>query len=211
MNFSTGKKAALLIFLILLIDQSLKFWIKTHMLMGQEYRIFGDWFIIHFTENNGMAFGMEFGGNAGKLILSMFRILAEGGICWYLVHLIKSKAHTGFVLSFALILAGALGNILDSAFYGLIFTESYYQVASLFPQNGYATFLHGRVVDMLYFPIIKGHYPSWIPFVGTDQFIFFRPVFNIADSSITVGVFIILFFQKKFFKAEKEKLVEQEG
>ncbi len=212
MNFSTGKKAALLIFLILLIDQSLKFWIKTHMMMGQEYRIFGDWFIIHFTENNGMAFGMEFGGNAGKLILSMFRILAVGGICWYLVHLIKSKAHTGFVLSIALILAGALGNILDSAFYGLIFTESYYQVANLFPHTGgYATFLHGRVVDMLYFPIIKGHYPSWIPFVGTDQFIFFRPVFNIADSSITIGVFIILFFQKKFFKAEKEKLVEQEG
>jgi len=205
MNFSNGKKAALLIFLVLLIDQSVKFWIKTHMMMGQEYRILGDWFIIHFTENNGMAFGMEFGGNAGKLILSMFRILAVGGIGWYLVHLVKTKAHTGFVLSIALILAGALGNILDSAFYGLIFNESYYQVAQLFPHGGgYATFLHGRVVDMLYFPIIKGHYPSWIPFVGTDQFIFFRPVFNIADSSITIGVFIILLFQKRFFKQEKE-------
>lgn len=205
MNFSNGKKAALLIFLVLLIDQSVKFWIKTHMMMGQEYRILGDWFIIHFTENNGMAFGMEFGGNAGKLILSMFRILAVGGIGWYLVHLVKTKAHTGFVLSIALILAGALGNILDSAFYGLIFNESYYQVSQLFPHGGgYATFLHGRVVDMLYFPIIKGHYPSWIPFVGTDQFIFFRPVFNIADSSITIGVFIILLFQKRFFKQEKE-------
>jgi signal peptidase II len=205
MNFSTGKKAALLIFLVLLIDQSVKIWIKTHMMMGEEYRILGDWFIIHFTENNGMAFGMEFGGNFGKLVLSMFRIFAVAGIGWYLVHLIKTKAHTGFVLSIALILSGALGNIIDSAFYGLIFDNSYYQLAHLFPQSGgYSSFLHGRVVDMLYFPIIKGHYPSWMPFVGTDQFIFFRPVFNIADSSITIGVFIILLFQKRFFKAEKE-------
>jgi len=204
MNFSTGKKAALLIFLVLFIDQSVKIWIKTHMMMGQEYRILGDWFIIHFTENNGMAFGMEFGGNGGKLVLSMFRIFAVAGIGWYLVHLVKTKAHQGFVLSIALILAGALGNILDSAFYGLIFDNSYYQIAHLFPQNGgYATFLHGRVVDMLYFPILKGHYPSWVPFVGNDQFIFFRPVFNIADSSITIGVFIILLFQKRFFKPEK--------
>ena len=205
MNFSTGKKAALLIFLVLLIDQSVKIWIKTHMMMGQEYRILGDWFIIHFTENNGMAFGMEFGGDGGKLVLSMFRIFAVAGIGWYLVHLVKTKAHQGFVLSIALILAGALGNIIDSAFYGLIFDNSYYQVAHLLPQNGgYSTFLHGRVVDMLYFPILKGHYPSWIPFVGSDQFIFFRPVFNFADSSITIGVFIILLFQKRFFKPEKE-------
>jgi signal peptidase II len=203
MNFSTGKKAVLLIFLVLLIDQSVKIWIKTHMMMGQEYRILGDWFIVHFTENNGMAFGMEFGGDGGKLILSMFRIFAVGGIGYYLFHLIKTKAHVGFVLSIALILAGALGNIIDSAFYGLIFNESSYQVAQMFPQGGgYASFLHGRVVDMLYFPILKGHYPSWIPFVGSDQFIFFRPVFNFADSSITIGVFIILLFQKRFFKAE---------
>ncbi len=207
MNLSTGKKAALLIFLILLIDQTVKIWIKTHMTMGQEYRILGDWFIIHFTENNGMAFGMEFGGNFGKLILSMFRILAIGGGIWYIFELIKTKAHSGFIFCIALIIAGALGNVLDSAFYGLMFNESYYQVAQMFPEGGgYATFLHGRVVDMLYFPLIKGHYPSWIPYVGSEQFIFFRPVFNIADSSITIGVFIILIFQKKFFKAETEKV-----
>lgn len=188
--------------------------------MGQEYKIIGNWFIIHFTENPGMAFGMEFGGLSGKLVLSIFRIIAVGGLCWYLIHLVKEKAHIGFILSIALIFAGATGNIIDSAFYGLIFDKgmiydqnlgywvSYSGIAEI-GSPGYAGFLKGTVVDMLHFPIIKGHYPSWFPFVGSEQFVFFRPVFNIADSSITIGVFIILLFQKRFFKAEKEKLEGQ--
>jgi signal peptidase II len=200
-KLSLGKIAVLTIFLVLLIDQCVKFWIKTHMMLGQEYRIFGDWFIIHFTENNGMAFGWEFGGSIGKLLLSTFRILAVFGIGWYLAHLVKTKAHKGYIISIALILAGALGNIIDSALYGLIFSDSYFHIAQLLPDGGgYSTFLHGKVVDMLYFPIINCHLPDWVPFWGSEQFVFFRPVFNIADSSITIGVFIILLFQKKFFK-----------
>ena len=200
MKLSLGNKAAILIFIMLMIDQCLKIWIKTHMQLGQEFHILGDKFIIHFMENNGMAFGMEFGGQVGKLLLSIFRIIAVGGIGWYLIHIIKTKAHSGFVFSIALIFAGAVGNILDSAFYGLIFNESNGQLANLFPhEGGYASFLHGRVVDMLYFPVIQGHFPSWVPIWGSEDFIFFRPVFNIADSSITVGVSIILLFQKKFF------------
>lgn len=198
MKLSLGNKAALLVFIVLLIDQSVKIWIKTHMQLGEEYHVAGNWFIIHFMENNGMAFGMEFGGQIGKLLLSVFRIIAVGGIAWYLIHLVKIKAHLGFILSIALILAGAVGNIIDSAFYGLIFNESNGQLAQLIPEaGGYSSFLHGRVVDMLYFPIIQGHFPSWLPIWGSEDFIFFRPVFNIADSSITIGVMIILLFQKK--------------
>lgn len=167
----------------------------------------GDWFIIHFTENPGMAFGMEFDGQYGKLFLSIFRIVAVTGIGWYLYTLSKNKnIHKGYIYSWALIFAGAIGNIIDSAFYGMIFNDSNYQVAQFLPpEGGYSSFLHGKVVDMFYFPIIEGHFPQWFPFWGGEQFIFFRPVFNFADGSITVGVLIILFFQKKFFK-EKEKL-----
>ncbi|NQU81410.1 MAG: lipoprotein signal peptidase [Bacteroidetes bacterium] len=196
-----AKKSVLLILLIIILDQALKIWIKTNMVLGQEYHILGNWFIIHFIENNGMAFGMEIAGKFGKIILSLFRIAAVAGIGWYLVYLIKQKASTGLIITISVIMAGALGNIIDSAFYGMIFSNSYYHVASMFPaEGGYSSFLHGRVVDMFYFPVLKGTFPDWIPFRGGDNFIFFRPVFNIADSSITIGVTLILIFQKRFFK-----------
>lgn len=195
------KKSFLIIFLILVVDQASKFWIKTNMTIGQEFHLIGDWFIIHFTENEGMAFGLAFGGEFGKLALSIFRILAIIVISVYLRNLIRKKAHTGLIISISLILAGAIGNMIDSAFYGLIFSySSYHNVATLFPEDGgYASFLHGKVVDMLYFPVIRGYYPGWLPVWGGLDFIFFRPVFNIADSAITTGVFILIIFQKKFF------------
>ena len=162
----------------------------------------GNWFILHFTENEGMAFGMKFGGEFGKIILSIFRIIAVIAIGWYLIKITRKKESIGLVLSISLIFAGAMGNIIDSAFYGIIFSEStFHNVAQLFPaEGGYGTFLHGKVVDMFYFPVIEGYYPDWFPVWGGSEFIFFRPVFNIADSSITVGVFILLFFQRKFFR-----------
>jgi signal peptidase II len=198
---SITTKSILIIILVLIIDQAFKIWIKTHMVLGQEYKILGDWFIIHFTENNGMAFGMEFWGKNGKIFLTLFRIVAVVGIGWYLKILIKQKAPQMVVISISLILAGALGNIIDSVFYGVIFDESFYQMASFLPEaGGYSTWLQGRVVDMLYFPILKGNYPSWFPFLANEPFIFFRPVFNIADSSITIGVAYILLFERSFFK-----------
>lgn len=200
------KKPLLLIFLILLVDQALKFWIKTNMYLGQEYKILGNWFIIHFTENNGMAFGLELAGKTGKLILSTFRIVVVLGIIWLLIRLVRSKAHPLFITAMSLITAGAIGNIIDSVFYGLIFSGSEFQVAQLFPpEGGYSSLLHGRVVDMLYFPIIETHYPQWFPFWGGQEFTFFRPVFNIADTSISTGVFMILVFQKKIFQKEKSE------
>lgn len=196
------KKALIIIFVILVLDQVFKFWIKTHMMIGQEYSVIGNWFLLHFTENEGMAFGMMIGGEFGKLILSIFRIIAVGAIGYYLYHLSRKKANFGLILAISLILAGAIGNIIDSAFYGLIFSQSsYHTVASFLPEGGgYASFLHGKVVDMLYFPLIKGNFPDWLPFWGGQDFIFFRPVFNIADSSITIGVFLLLIFQRRFFK-----------
>jgi signal peptidase II len=198
---SVLKKSFLIIFLILLIDQISKFYIKTHMMLGDEIPVFGNWFIIHFVENNGMAFGMQLAGKFGKAFLSIFRIVAVVGIGWYMVNLTKKGAPNGLVYCVGLVLAGALGNIIDSAFYGIIFDHSYGQIATFLPElGGYSSFLHGKVVDMLYFPLVEGRYPEWIPYVGGNPFIFFRPVFNIADSSITIGIFIILFFQKRFFK-----------
>lgn len=181
-------KPLLLIFLVLLADQASKIWIKTNMYLGQEFKVFGDWFIIHFTENNGMAFGLEFGGEFGKLALSLFRIFAVAGIGYALHYMIKHKYHRGLILNVALVFSGALGNIIDSVFYGIIFK--------------YETLFHGRVVDMLYFPIINGVYPTWMPIWGGEQFEFFRPVFNLADTAISVGVIMILIFQKTYFKEE---------
>jgi len=197
---SAKTKSILIVILVLFFDQLLKFWIKSHMMLGDEIIIAKNWFIIHFVENNGMAFGLEFGNSIGKYFLSVFRIVAVGAIGWYLSKLWKRDVPFGLVACFALIMAGAIGNILDSAFYGLIFNESYGQVATLFPASGgYAGFLQGRVVDMFYFPLISGNYPSWIPFFGGNDFIFFRPVFNMADSSITVGIISILIFYRRFF------------
>jgi signal peptidase II len=197
---SRGKIAVLLIFLILLLDQILKIWIKTHMVIGEEIHMFGNWGILHFIENNGMAFGMEMGGKPGKLVLSVFRVVAIFGIGWFLSSLIRKKANLGLILSVAAIMAGAIGNIIDSAFYGMIFSESFSQHAVMFPPGGgYSSFLHGRVVDMFYFPIINTHWPQWSPFRPGESLVFFRPVFNIADSSITCGVMAIVLFQKKMF------------
>jgi signal peptidase II len=198
---STGKKAVLFIFAILLIDQVLKIWIKTHLVIGQEIRLFGNWGIIHFIENNGMAFGMEMGGKPGKLILSIFRVVAIIGIGWFLSSLVSKKAHLGLIFAVSAIMAGAIGNIIDSAFYGIIFSESFSQPAVLFPPGGgYSSFLHGRVVDMFYFPIINTHWPEWSPFRPGESLVFFRPVFNVADSSITCGVISIILFQKRMFR-----------
>ena len=198
---STEKKVVLFIATIIIIDQALKIWIKTNMVIGQEIRLFGNWAFLHFIENNGMAFGMEMGGKTGKLILSLFRIAAITAIGWFLVSLIRKKAGLGLILSVSAIMAGAIGNIIDSAFYGMIFSESYSQPAVLFPPGGgYSSFLQGRVVDMLYFPIIDTQWPDWSPFRPGESFVFFRPVFNIADSAITCGVFVILLFQRKMLK-----------
>jgi signal peptidase II len=201
------KKAALIVFVILLLDQILKIWIKTHMYMGETHPVLGQWFFIHFTENEGMAFGMQLGGDYGKLLLSLFRIIAIIFLGYWIYKVSLRPGNTMLLVCISLIMAGALGNIIDSAFYGLIFNEStYMQVASLFPpEGGYGTFLHGKVVDMLYFPIIDSHYPSWFPVVGGDHFIFFRPVFNIADSAITTGVLMLIVFQKKVFPTPKDE------
>lgn len=194
------RKPLILVFLVLLIDQLIKIYVKTHFFLGDQVNIAGNWFIIHFTENNGMAYGMEFGGDLGKLFLSVFRIAAVVAIGWYLWSLTKQKENKFYVICIALIFAGAIGNIIDSVCYGMLFSDSNYEAARFMPEEGgYSTFLHGKVVDMFYFPIIRGHFPAWFPVWGTEEFIFFRPVFNVADASISVGVGLIILFQKRFF------------
>lgn len=199
---SSTLKSILIILAVLVVDQVLKIIVKTNMSLYQQNPVFGNWFILHFVENKGMAFGLNLPGNYGKIILSLFRLAAIVAIGFYIRHLIRLNAHQGLLITLSLIIAGAIGNMIDSAFYGLIFNESTpYQVATMFPEgSGYGTFLHGKVVDMFYFPLISGVYPDWIPRVGGQSFVFFRPVFNIADSSISVAVVILLIFQKRFFK-----------
>jgi signal peptidase II len=198
------KKALLITLAILIADQALKIWIKTNMYLGQEFAVLGNWFIIHFTENNGMAFGMEFGGDTGKIALSVFRIIAVSLIGFYLFRTAAKGAKTGLIVAGSLIFAGAMGNILDSMFYGILFNDSYHQIATFMPeQGGYAPFLFGRVVDMLYFPLIDGTFPDWLPFWGGQEFLFFRPVFNIADTAITTGISMIIVFQKRYFPNEE--------
>jgi signal peptidase II len=188
MKLTHYHKAILIIFSVLMIDQLIKYWVKTTLFIGEEIPVFGNWFIIHFTENNGMAFGFELGGSYGKLALSLFRVIAVFGIAYILHQIIKRKYHFGLITCVCLVFAGALGNIIDSVFYGKIY--------------GYENWLHGRVVDMFYFPILRGHYPNWFPLFANEEFIFFRPVFNFADAAISVGVICILIFQTTFLKED---------
>lgn len=202
----------ILVFVILLLDQGLKFWVKTHMSIGMEFDPFGlGWFKIHFVENNGMAFGLQFGGSYGKLALSLFRLLAIAFLCYYVFLLLRQRAGWGMLTSFALILAGAIGNILDSAFYGLLFSESgFHRIAEFLPEGGgYAGFLHGKVVDMLHMPVWKGYLPEGLPIWGGTYLDLFKPVFNLADVSISVGVLSILLFQRSFFTSGETQAREQ--
>lgn len=193
------KKASLIIILILLIDQISKYYIKTNFMLGEEIRVF-DWFRILFVENEGMAWGAKIPGEYGKLFLTLFRIVAIGGIGYWLWDSVRKNAPKILILCISLVFAGALGNIIDSVFYGIIFNDSYGQVATLFPEEGgYGTLFHGKVVDMLYFPLYGGTLPDWIPFFGGTYFTFFDPVFNIADSAISVGVILLLLFNKTAF------------
>lgn len=184
-----------IILLVLIIDQVLKIWIKTNMYIGEEFNLIGNWFIIHFTENNGMAFGLELGGSYGKLALSLFRVFAVFGIGYIFHYVIKHKYHFGLITCVSLILAGALGNIIDSVFYGKLF--------------GYADLLHGRVVDMFYMPIIQGHYPEWFPLWAGEEFVFFRPVYNFADAAISIGVITIILFQNKFLNNQMQSIASE--
>ena len=192
------KKYLSIIFAAVTFDQALKFWVKTNLVYGEQIKIF-DWFFILFTENNGMAFGLEFGGEIGKYLLSIFRIVAIFALFFYLYYLVNKKVSSGVLFSISLVLAGAIGNMIDSAFYGVVFDHSYGQLSG-FLNGGYSSFLQGRVVDMFYFPIINCYLPNWIPYFGGDHFIFFRPIFNVADSCITIGVLNLLIFHRSFFK-----------
>jgi len=207
-RLSKGKIIAIIISTILILDQVFKIWIKTHFTLHQSVPVLGRWFQLFFVENEGMAFGMVFGGEAGKLILSLFRIGLSIFIMWYIVRLLKKPdTPMGVLVGLSLVFVGAVGNIIDCAFYGLIFNESgVTQVARMFPPEGsYATFLHGKVVDMLYFPLIDTVLPDHFPIWGGRRFVFFQFIFNIADSAITCGALYLLIFKYKFFsKKEKE-------
>ena len=186
---------ALVVFLLLFVDQATKIWVKTHMSLYQTYEI-TSWFKIVFVENPGMAFGIDV---IGKLFLSLFRIIAVAFGFYYIAKLLKTEVKIGYIVCVSLILAGALGNVIDGVFYGVIFNESHQGYVSSFVPigHGYADLLHGKVVDMLSFPLIDSHYPDWVPFWGGNRFVFFSPVFNIADSAISVGIFILLIFYRK--------------
>lgn len=219
------KKAVLLITIVLLIDQISKIYIKTHFVLSEEIKVLGlDWFRIHFLENNGMAWGKEFGGKSGKLFLTIFRLFAIVGIGYWLWDSVRNNANKILIIAISLIFAGALGNIIDSVFYGIFFTDSYHRVAEFLPpEGGYNPLFHGKVVDMLYFPIVDTMLPDWIPNLSFDMpnwvpaiggkhysifenrnFTFFDPVFNIADTAISTGVGLLIVFNKKVFPKKKK-------
>lgn len=202
------RSAILIIVLVIIADQALKIWIKTNYPLGPVTNMFGfSWAKLYFIENEGMAWGWKLGGEWGKMLLTLFRLAAVIFGSWYLGRIVKLNYSRGFIVCAALIYAGALGNLIDSLFYGLIFEESTYtHIAKIFPPQGYGSFLHGKVVDMLYFPFIEnGHFPNWIPFIGGDEFTFFAPIFNIADASISIGVIALLLFQKRLLKRHHEE------
>ncbi len=205
------KRALFTILLVLVADQVLKVWVKLNMLYDTAIPLFGDWAFIHFIENRGMAFGMEFGGELGKLALTLFRIAAVVGIGLYLRHIIRERQSSGLIISVALVFAGALGNIIDSTFYGLLFSESTYtqRAVLLPPDGGYAALFHGAVVDMFYFPLIDGRFPEWLPIWGGEHFRFFRPVFNIADASISVGIVLYILLQRGQERRAGEEVKEE--
>jgi len=204
------KQLALIIFLVVIADQALKFYVKLHFYAGEEHVMIANWFRLHFVENEGMAWGWKFGGDVGKITLTLFRLVAVIWGSFLLRDFVQKKYHTGFLVCAALIYAGALGNLIDSMFYGIIFEQSNplsQNIARFFPPGGgYASLLHGKVVDMLYFPIIThAHFPNWIPVWGGEEFEFFRPVFNLADASISTGVIVLLLFQNKLMVRPEEK------
>ncbi len=206
MKLSKGRLVTLFVIFLLLADQVIKLAVKLNMTIGESIPVFGNWFQIYFIENNGMAFGMQWGGDFGKLLLSLFRIGLIGFIIYYINKLIKRPdTPAGVLVGVSLILVGAIGNVIDCMFYGIIFNESTFStVAGLFPEGGgYAPFLFGKVVDMFYFPIITSRFPDWFPVWGGEEFVFFRPIFNFADACISVGVIYILLFHRKFFAAGK--------
>ncbi|MEH6513492.1 lipoprotein signal peptidase [Maribacter arcticus] len=209
------KKSVLFILLILIIDQLSKIYIKTHFVLGESVEVFS-WFKILFIENEGAAWGaklsdiLPISDDIGKLVLTIFRLFAIFGIGYWLFDVIKKKASTTLIWAVSLIFAGALGNILDSLFYGIIFNDSYNEVAALFSDEPYGELFYGKVVDMLYFPMVDTTWPSWVPGVGGQNFRFFEPVFNIADTAISTGVGILLVFNKKAFHKEEETSTELE-
>ena len=202
----TGLYVGLMIAAILVVDQLTKFWVKLSFVYGDGFDLFGlSWARIQFVENEGMAFGWLLGGAIGKLLLTSFRLIAVPVGIYFISYLIRNNYHKGLIFSVGLIVAGALGNLIDSIFYGVIFSHSYGQVATLFPPGGgYGTLLHGRVVDMFYFPMVETVWPKWVPLVGGTELSFFQYIFNVADAAISIGVVSILLFQGKFLKEESK-------
>ncbi len=191
------------ILIAIILDQVIKIYIKTHFYLGEEVMVF-DWFRIHFVENNGMAMGFEFGGRTGKLFLTLFRIVAVAAIIFWLAGNIKRKVHNAVIIGISLIFSGAVGNIIDSVFYGVIFDQSNHKVATLFAEKPYGELFYGKVVDMLYFPFWDGFLPEWIPFIGGNEFTFFQYIFNPADAFISIGVALLFIFSKQAFPKEEE-------
>ena len=202
-----ARLVVLLVAALIVVDQVVKVLVKTNMQIGEDIPLIGEWCRLHFIENEGFAFGMSMGGATGKVVLTLVRLVASAVIAWLLVRMVKGGTRSSLVVSLALIFAGAVGNLVDSCFYGLIFNESYYSVATLFPADGgYAPLLQGKVVDMFYFPLFEFDWPTWVPLVGGNHFEFFNAIFNVADSAITVGIVWLMIDQ--FFIAPKYKKSE---